>query len=94
MFDHESVKTMKIFELSFCMSNLKSWSPQKYEVEWPNKPNPNQFMAFQNLHYKFFKWISSMIFSPRSSIFEACFQESSTLKKVKVAMGTLALNLE
>jgi len=25
MFDHEGVKTTKIFELSFCMSNLKSW---------------------------------------------------------------------
>jgi len=59
MFDHQSVKTMKIFDLSFCMSNLKNWLPKiyeakKYEVEEPNKYYPNQFMASQNLLYNFF----------------------------------------
>jgi len=49
MFDHQGVKTMKIFELSFCMSNLKNWLLEKYEVEGPNKNNPNQFMVSQNL---------------------------------------------
>jgi len=62
MFDHDGVKTMKIFELSFCMSNLKSWLPKKYEVEGPNKYNLHQYMDFQNLLYNFFKWISSVIF--------------------------------
>jgi len=45
MFDHHGVKTIKIDELSFCMSNLKKWLPKKYEVEGPNKYNPNQFIA-------------------------------------------------
>jgi len=54
MFDREGVKPIKIFELSFFMSNLKNWSPQKYEVKWPNKHNSNQFMASQNLLYNFF----------------------------------------
>jgi len=35
------------------MSNLKSWSPKKYEVKGPNMHNPNQFMASQNLLYNF-----------------------------------------
>ena len=43
MFDHEGVKTMKIFKSSFCMSTLKSWSLKKYEVIGPSMPN--QFMA-------------------------------------------------
>jgi len=55
MFDHKSIETMKIFELSFCMSNLKKWLPKKYKVEGPNKYNPNQFMASQNLLYNFLK---------------------------------------
>jgi len=55
MFNHQDVKTMKIFELSFCLSNLKSWLPKKYEVEGPKKYNPNQFTAFQNLLYNSFK---------------------------------------
>jgi len=33
-------------------------------------------------------------FSPRFSILEAHFQESSTLQKVKIAIDTLAQNLE
>jgi len=89
MFDHDGVKTLKIFELSFCMSNMKSWSPVKYKVEGPNKHNLNQFMASQNLLYNFFKWILSVIFSPRSSVFEAHFQEPSTLHKAKIAMVPL-----
>jgi len=55
MFDHQGVKTMKIFELSYCISNLKNWLPKKHEVERPNKYNPNQFMAFKNLLYNYFK---------------------------------------
>jgi len=35
-----------------------------------------------------------VIFSPKSNVFEAHFQEPSTLWKVKIAMGTLAPNLE
>jgi len=35
-----------------------------------------------------------VIFSPRFSIFEAQVQKSSTLWKVKIAMDTLAQNLE
>jgi len=57
MFDYEGVKTIKIFEFSFCISNLKNWSPQKYEIEWPNKHNPNEFMASQNLLYNFSKLV-------------------------------------
>jgi len=55
MFDHWGVKTMKICELSFCMSNLKNWAPKKYEDKGPNMHNSNQFMASQNLLYNFFK---------------------------------------
>jgi len=55
MFDYEGVKTLKISELSFRMSNLKELINKKYEVEGPNKHNPNQFMASQNLLYNFFK---------------------------------------
>jgi len=44
---------MKIFELSFCIANLKNRLLKKYEVEGPNKNNSNQFMAFQNLLYNF-----------------------------------------
>jgi len=54
----------------------------------------NQFMASQNLLYKIFKEIFNVIFSPTSRVFEAHFQEPSTLGKVKVAMDTLALHLE
>jgi len=68
MVQHEGVKTMKIFKLSFCMSNQKSRLPKKYEVEGPNKHSPNQFMAYQNLLYNFIKWIYIVIFSPRSSV--------------------------
>jgi len=32
MFDHEGVKSMKIFQFSFSMSTLRSWSLKKYEV--------------------------------------------------------------
>jgi len=94
MFDHKDAKPIKIFELSFCMSNLKNWSPKKYEVEGPNKHNPNQFIASQNLLNISFKWFYSVIFSPRSSVFEDHFQEPSTLQKVKTAMGPLVQNLE
>jgi len=90
MFDYQGVKTIKIFELSLCMSNLKSWPPKKFEVEGSNKHNLNQFMAAQNLLYKSFNWIYSMINYPRSSVFEAHFQEPSTLWKSKIAMGTFA----
>ena len=73
MFDPEGVKTMKIFQFSFHMSILKSWSLKKYEVIGPSMHNLNQFTVFQNLFYNFFKWIFNVIFSPRSSIFEAHF---------------------
>jgi len=46
---------MKIFELSFCKSNLKKLLPKKYEVEGLNKYNPNQFVTSQNLPYNFKK---------------------------------------
>jgi len=42
--------------------------------------SPNQFIASQNLPYGFFKWISNVIFPPISSVFEAHFQEPSTLE--------------
>jgi len=35
-----------------------------------------------------------MIFSPRSSVFEAHFQEPSTPREVNIAVGILAQNLE
>jgi len=35
-----------------------------------------------------------VILSPRSGVFEAHFQELSTLQKAKIAMDTLAQNLE
>ncbi len=54
-FDHEGDKTMKNFQLTFCISILKSWSPKKYEAKEPNTHKPNQFMAFQNLLYNFLK---------------------------------------
>jgi len=76
------------------MSNLKSWSPKKYEVKGPNIHNLNQFMTSQNLLFNLFKQISNVIFSPRSSVFEAHFQEPSTLRKVKIAMDTLVQNLK
>jgi len=75
---------------SFHMLNLKIWSPKKYEDKEPNIHNPNQFVVFQNVLYNFFKWISNVIFSPRSSVFETHFQEPSTLCEVKIAMDTLA----
>jgi len=70
-------KWFEFFQSSFHMSNLKSWSPKKYENKGPNMHNSNQFMASQNLFYNSFKWISTMIFSPRSSVFEVHFQEPS-----------------
>jgi len=76
------------------MSNQKTWSPQKYEVKGPNMQDPKQFMASQNLLHNFLKCISNAFFSPRFYVFEAHFQELSTLKKVKIAMDTLAQNLE
>jgi len=76
------------------MSNLKIWSPKKYEDKGPNMHHPNQFMASQNLLNNFFKLISNVNFSPRSSVFEAHSQESSTLRKVKIAMDNLAQHLE
>ena len=94
MFNHEGVKTMKIFKFSFCMSTLKSWSPKKYEVIGPSMHNPNQFTVFQNLFYNFFKWIFYKNFSPRFSVFDAHFQEPLTLWEVKIAMGILAQKLE
>jgi len=55
MFDHKGVKTIKNIEIFFAMSNPKSWSPKKYEIEKPNKPiNPNQFVISQNRLYNFF----------------------------------------
>jgi len=54
MFDHEGVKTMKIFKSSFYMSTLKSWSLKKYEVIGPSIYNPNQLMFFQILFYNSF----------------------------------------
>jgi len=48
------VKSMKVIwslsnESFFYMSNLKNGSPKKYEVKGNNMPNPNQFIASQNL---------------------------------------------
>jgi len=76
------------------MLALKSWSQKEYEVIGPSMYNSNPFTIFQNLFYNFFKLISNVIFFPRSSVFEAHFQESSTLQEVKIAMGILAQNLE
>jgi len=76
------------------MSNLKSWSPKKYEDKGPNMHNRNQFIASQNLLYDFLKRISNVIFPPRYRVIEAHFQGPSTLQKVKIAMDTLAQNLE
>jgi len=84
---------MKNFELSFCTSNLKNWSTKQYEVEGPSKHNPNQFMASQNVLYNYFKSFFSVIFRLRSNVFEANFQEPLTLRKVNIAMGTLAQHL-
>jgi len=71
MFDHEGVKTRKKFQFSFCMSTLNFLS----QVIGSSMHNPNQFTFFQNLFYNFFKWIYNVIFSPRSNVFEAHFQE-------------------
>jgi len=79
-------KWLEVFQSSFHMTNLKSWSPKKYEDKEPNMHNPNQFMASQNLLYNSFKWISNVIFFLQSSVFETHFQESSILQKVKIAM--------
>jgi len=90
MYDQEGVKTIKSFEFSFCMSNLKSWSPKKYKVEGPNKHNSNQFTVFprvsQNYSTIFLNEFIVWFFSPRSSVFEAYFQEPSTLQEVKIAI--------
>ncbi len=85
MFDREVVKTMNvIWSLSILFSptsNLKNWSPKKYKVKGHNMHNSNQFMVLQNLLYKFFKWTSNFIFFPPSpTVFEAHFQEPSTLE--------------
>jgi len=72
---------MKNFQSSFCMSILKSWSQKIYEVVGPSMHNPNQFKVFQNLLYNFLKLISNVIFSPKTSVFEAHFQEPSTLRE-------------
>jgi len=56
-------KWFEVFQSSFHMSSLKSWSPKKYEDKGPNMYNPNQFMTSQNLLNNFFKWISNVIFS-------------------------------
>jgi len=73
MFDHEGVKTIKrfqVFQSSFHMSNLKNWSPKKWEDKGPNMHNPKQFMAFQNLLYNFQNEFLMWFFSLRFSIFE------------------------
>jgi len=54
----------------------------------------NQFMASQNIFCNILKWISNVIFSPRFRVFEAHFWEPSTLQKVKIAVDTVAQNLE
>jgi len=97
MFNHEGVQIAKVmWSLWILFSQVKSKKlvTKKYKIKEPNMHNPNQFMASQNLLYNFFKWILNVIFSLRSNVFEARFQEPSTLGKVKIAMGTLALNLE
>jgi len=58
----------------------------------PDKHNPNQFMVSQNVLYNCL--IEFLIFSPRSSVFEAHFQEPSTLQKVKIVVDTLVQHLE
>jgi len=87
-------KWFEVFQFFFHMSNLKSWSPKNYEVKGPNMHNANQFITSQYLFYNIYKWMSNVIFSPRSSVFEAHFQELSTLQKVKIAMDTLLQDLE
>jgi len=97
MYYHEGVKIVKVIwslSIFFHMSNFKSWSPKQYEDKKTNMHHPNQFIASQNLFYSFFKWISNVIFSPSSSVFEVLFQGPSTLQKVKIAMDILAQNLE
>jgi len=55
-------KLFEVFQSSFYMSNLKSWSPKKYEDKRPNMYNPNEFIASQNPFYNFIKWIFNLIF--------------------------------
>ncbi len=74
------MKDFLCLSIFFHMSNLKSWSPPKYKFNGHNMHNPNQFTTFENLLYNFFKWIFKVMFSPRSSVFEAHFQEPSTLE--------------
>jgi len=70
MSDHQGVKTIIIFKFSFCMSNLKDWLPKEFVVEGPNKYNSN---SIYSILYNFLKWISSVIFSLRSSVFDVYF---------------------
>jgi len=80
MFDEEGVKIVKvIWSLSIFFlrvkSKLKSW--KKYEVEGHNMNiNHNWFKTFQNLFYKFFKWILNVIHPLKSSVFEAHLQKT------------------
>jgi len=40
MLDHQGFKTMKIFELSFCMSNLKNWLPKNVRLKGITNTTP------------------------------------------------------
>jgi len=62
------------------MLHPKTRSSKKYEVRGHSIHNPNQFTAFQNLFYNFLKLILNVNFPPRSSVFEAHFQEPSTIE--------------
>jgi len=43
--------------------------------------NPNQFKVSQNLLYNLLKLISNVIFSPRSSVFEAHFHALNIVER-------------
>jgi len=47
-------KWFEVFQPSFNMANLKSWSPKENEDKGPNMHKPNQIMASPNLLYNFF----------------------------------------
>jgi len=82
-------KWCEVFQLSFHKSNLKSWSPKKMSLKGIMCVMPISLWLFKIYSTIFFKWISNVIFSPRSSVFEAHFHEPSILWEVKIAMGTL-----
>jgi len=55
--------------------------------------NPNEFTASQNLLYNFFRWISNIIFTPRSNVFEVYIQELSTIENQDLQWNPLHIIL-